>query len=124
MLNLDEDAVYCDFAETYHIYDIERLPARRAAALAVGLGENSRIRRVANGMKVSIGTYLLASIVDGVNTIVWMLSKDGSDNVNRPKSIVAALTGKENGASGDFEVYETGADFEAARRKLIGEEEK
>lgn len=35
MLNLSEDALICDFAETYHIYDYRSLPLRLVATLAV-----------------------------------------------------------------------------------------
>ena len=58
MVALDEDALICDFAETYHIYDYRRLPVEYAATLAYGLRENSRIRMVQSGLKVELNTLL------------------------------------------------------------------
>ena len=48
MLKKDEEALICDFAETYHIYDYKRLPLTTVAALAVGLRENSRLKMAMN----------------------------------------------------------------------------
>ena len=41
MMAADEDALACDIAETYGIYDMRALPAGRLAVLAVGLREDS-----------------------------------------------------------------------------------
>ena len=43
MLKVDKDAVICDFAETYHIYNIWELPLKNVATLACGLGNNSEL---------------------------------------------------------------------------------
>ena len=45
MVAADEDALRCDFAQTYHILDYRRLPLRTAAVFAWGLGEDSRVKR-------------------------------------------------------------------------------
>lgn len=44
MMAADEDALACDFAETYGILDMRQLPAGKLATLAAGLRENSRIK--------------------------------------------------------------------------------
>lgn len=43
MINTDEDALICDFAETYHIYDYRSLPLHMAGIFACGLRPDSRI---------------------------------------------------------------------------------
>lgn len=117
MIQLDEDALICDFAETYQVYDYRGLPASYAAALAAGLRANSRIRMKMAGISVEPETIMTASILDTVNTIAWMKTKDGEKNRNRPKSIVLILTQeqKENNVEG-FTSVES---FEEARRRLL-----
>ena len=41
MIATDEDALICDFAETYHIYDYRSLDVEYAATLAYGLRDDS-----------------------------------------------------------------------------------
>ena len=58
------DALTCDMAETYGIFDIKRLPASLAATLAVGLRDDSRVKRAKSGQTVDDLTMMLAIIVD------------------------------------------------------------
>jgi hypothetical protein len=44
MLSTDRDALICDMAETYHVYDMRALPTKTVATLACGLREDSRIK--------------------------------------------------------------------------------
>ena len=39
MLNTDSDALECDLAETYHIYNYKELPLKKVALFSVGLRE-------------------------------------------------------------------------------------
>ena len=64
MIALDEDALVCDFAETYGIYDVWEYPVDYIATLAVGLRDNSRIKLKAAGLKVDMKTLLIARIAD------------------------------------------------------------
>ena len=64
MVRADEDALICDFAETYHIYDYKRLPLSTAAALAVGLRDTSRIKMKLSGAVVANDIQLMAAAVD------------------------------------------------------------
>lgn len=43
MILTDEDALICDFAETYNVLDYRALPLRTAATLASGLRADARI---------------------------------------------------------------------------------
>ena len=64
MIRMDETALICDFAETYHIYDYRAMPLRTVAALAAGLRRNSRIMIKMSGVGVDPDTLLLAAAVD------------------------------------------------------------
>ena len=70
MIRLDEDALICDFAETYHVFDIYALPATLAATLAVGLRDDSRIKMSMADRKGSVNTILLAGITDRLSILL------------------------------------------------------
>lgn len=116
MLKTDEDALICDLAETYHIYDWRKLPVRFVAKLAYGLPSNSRIKRIINGQKDINDTMLLAIIADGVRWLMWSKTKDAEKNRNMPASIFEQLTGEEKSNTG----FNSAEEFEAARAKLLG----
>ena len=117
MVALDEAALICDFAQTYHILHYRELPARQAALLACGLPAESRIRLRLTGAKASLDTMLRAIIADQLRTLVWMKTEDGWKNRNRPPSIFAVLTGKEQRNSVGFDSPE---EFDAWRASMIG----
>lgn len=118
MIRTDEDALICDLAETYHIYDYKRLPVKLVASLAVGLRSDSRIKIKLSGSKVSPDTMMMAAIIDRLNVLVWMQTKDAQKGRNRPKSLLEAVYPQET----DNTSYESGEDFMKARRKLIGKD--
>ena len=84
MVALDEDALICDLAETYGIYNYRALPLQTVATLCIGLSVNSRIRMRQAGLETSFDTYLLAQAVDALNVLCWMKTKDGEKGRNRP----------------------------------------
>lgn len=91
MINTDEDALFCDFAETYHVFDYTALPPYTAARLASGLRDTSRIKQKISGIKVPLDRSLLATAVDALAVLVWQNSKDGVKGINRPQSVVSIL---------------------------------
>ena len=91
MLNFDKDALLCDLAETYHIYDYKSLPCRMVAAFSCGLRENSRIKMKMAGIDPMPEQILMAAIADGTRTTAWLQSKDGTTGENRPKSLLAMM---------------------------------
>lgn len=111
----DEEALICDFAETYHVLDYRELPARRAALLACGLGKNARIRRALTGQRVSDEELLLATIADALNTIIWQIGN--GKQKDRPGSIVDRLTGEPAGNSGVG--FDSPEEFRAWHRKYM-----
>lgn len=120
MIALDESALICDLAETYHIYDYKSLPLSRVATFAVGLRENSRIKMKMNDTKYPFDTLLMASIADKLSLLVWMKTKDAVDGLNRPKSILPRLLGEsESMNDSDIESFSTPEDFEKRRREIL-----
>src|SRR5690625_1457221 len=120
MIQLDEDALICDLAETYQIYDYRQLPPTRVAVFSYGLRADSRIKMKLSGQIVKTDTLLLARISDSLSTLVWFQTEDGQKNKNRPKSIVDSLLGSDREKDDDVIVYQTGKDFDKARQALIG----
>ena len=119
MMALDEDALICDFAETYHIYNMYQLPVEYVATLAIGLRDDSRIKMKAYGLEVDIKSLLLAHIVDNTAINVWMKTEDAKHGRNRPESAVNTLTLKKD-KSKQAKTFASGADFEKEWRKLNG----
>lgn len=119
MLGKSEDALICDMAETYHVYDWRGLPLRLAAKLAYGLRDDSRSKLLLSGANFGINTYLLANIADTLRVIAWQRTKDAQRGANKPKMILDILT---NPPKQDKSVgYTTAEEYEAAREKIIEE---
>ena len=69
MIATDEDALLCDLAETYGIFDLNALPVETLAALSFGLRQNSRIKRKMEGALEVDEMELLAVIADNLTFI-------------------------------------------------------
>ena len=119
MVSLDEGALICDFAETYHVFDWRALPVRTAATLAMGLGADSRIMRKMSGVPVTMDTLLLATIADALHVLVWQNTKDGVKGRNRPALIADKLTEAPKEESG----FDSIAEFRKWREDLIGSDD-
>ena len=81
----------CDFAQFYHIYNIEDFDIEYVACLAAGLPSDSRSVMALTGLTINPDLLIHAATFDAINTIKWMLSKDGRTNNNRPQSLVQLL---------------------------------
>ena len=115
MIRTDKNALMCDYAEYYNIYDYTQLRPMQAAIFANGLPSDSRIKRRLTGQKVSTDTLLLSCIADSLRLLVWFQTKDGQQNVNRPASILQELT-EEKDALAEFSSIEA---YEAARKAIM-----
>lgn len=121
MIALDEDALVCDLAETYQIYDYKQLPLNQVAVFAYGLRDDSRIKQMMSDQIVPLETTLLASIVDRLSLSLWLQTKDGQKGVNRPASIADQLIKRDKSENDekDYLVFESGEDFENYRKALL-----
>ena len=119
MISTDRDALVCDFAETYGIYDFRALPVHLLATLAVGLRDDSRIKMRLVGAKVSRTEIMLAAALDRLSLLWWAQTERGRNNVNRPASILSIIMG-EKGKQADVETFDTADEFESAWTKITG----
>ena len=117
MIATDEDALICDLAETYHIYDYRSLPARLVATLSVGLREDARIKLKLSGQKRPINTLLIAYIADKLSAFIYGFTDDAKKNKNRPRSMVEMLLEEEH--EPDLTAFDTPEEFERRRREII-----
>ena len=115
MIKIDEDALICDLAETYHIYNYKELPLNTVALFATGLREDSRIRMKMSGAQARPEILLFAAMVDRLSILAWQNTKDAEKGRNAPKSILEVLTVKDNNSA----TFSTGEDFEKERQRLI-----
>ena len=121
MIDLDEDALICDLAETYQVYDYKQLPLQTVAVFAYGLKDASRIKQLLSDQIAPVERVLLASMVDRLSMLLWIQSKDGQKGVNRPASIADQLIKRDKSENDekDYLVFESGEDFENYRKALL-----
>ena len=121
MIDLDEDALICDLAETYQVYDYKQLPLQTVAVFAYGLKDDSRIKQLLSDQIAPVERVLLASMVDRLSMLLWIQSKDGQKCVNRPASIADQLIKRDKSENDekDYLVFESGEDFENYRKALL-----
>ena len=118
MLEADEDALICDLAEAYGIYDYESLPLQTVATLSIGLRGDSRIKMKLSGSDLTRTDLLLSVIADYLALILWAKTKDGLRGRNKPKSIREMFsTKKEN----DIVGFDSMEEFEKARQAILSE---
>lgn len=122
MLNYDSDALECDLAETYHIYNYKELPLSKVALFSVGLRNDSRIKLKMSDCEYSLDTILLASAVDRLSYLVWSKTDDAQKGKNRPLFIVSKLL-KSTEIDDDIVAFNSGEEFERARNKILGKED-
>lgn len=112
MIALNESALECDLAETYHILEYRELPAYKVALFSVGLRDDSRIKMQICEEKFSLTHRLLACAIDRLSYILWTKTKDAEKGRNKPDSIYERMT--ESGKKEDLESFNTPEEFEQA----------
>ena len=116
MIRLDEEALICDFAETYGIYNYRELPLLLCATYAVGLRENSRIKMKMTESEMGLTDTLLAGIFDRLSLLVYAQTADAQKGINYPKLIMSSITDKKDKPSQGFA---TGEDYEKERKRIL-----
>ena len=92
MIRLDEDALICDLAETYHILNYKALPPELVGVLSIGLRNDSRIKMKMGNQDIDMSSQLMAAMVDRLSLLIWQNTKDGYEGINKPPSILESLT--------------------------------
>jgi len=123
LLENHRTALYCDLAETYHIFDCKGLSAYRLAALACGLRPDSRVQMAVSGMASMSDQLMMALAVDRLTWMCWSQTKDGEKGRNRPKQVVdemmrPAKEREKQKRMKDITKFESGADFEARLARI------
>lgn len=121
MMRKNRDALECDFAETYNIYDIRALPARRVALFAVGLRDNSRIKMLLADSKFTFSEILLINIYDALNLELWTKTKDATKGKNKPESLYKKLMGINDQVKKESKnmTFSSAEEYEKIRKKLL-----
>lgn len=116
MIKTDRDALLCDLAETYGIYDLRALPVKTIAALSSGLRENSRIKMKLRGETAVRPDLIPAMIYDLLREMLYAqgILKD------RPDRITDILTGTRETQISEYEGFDTVAEFTEAYKKIGG----
>lgn len=114
MYELDKEALLCDLAETYQIYDFESIPLTKIAIFAKGLREDSRIRMKMSQSKFNVKESLLAGILDRLTLILYSKTKDAEKGRNYPKLLLDEKEKKE-----DLQGFMSSEDFEIMRKRII-----
>lgn len=122
MIKTDEDALICDLAETYHIYDYRQLPPTNVAVFSCGLKEESRIKMKLSGQTVTFERLMMAKATDLLSVLVWTKSKDAEKGKNYPKQILNSLLGIEEPKNDSILSFSSSEEFERRRNELIGGE--
>ena len=116
MLNLDEDAVICDLAETYHILDYKGLSLKLVATLVSGLSDDSRIKRKVAKRRLKLNDVLTAAAVDRLTQLLWTKTEDAKRGRNRPQSILDILEHPPERKNQSFSSVEA---FERKREQIM-----
>lgn len=119
MVSIDEDALICDFAEEYNVYDWRSLNVKYASILASGLRDNSRIKMKMGGIKYPLETLLMASMVDRLSYLLWAKTKDGQKGKNKPKSIYEELCGLNVKKKDTYKTFKSVDEFNKYRNKIL-----
>ena len=119
MLEADEDALICDLAETYGIYDYESLPVQTVATLSIGLRGESRIKMKMSGSVLTKSDLIQTVIVDYLAMLLWSKTKDGQHGRNRPKPFREIFVNANKGK--DIVGFSSIEEFEKARNKILSE---
>ncbi len=112
MLATDRDALLCDLAETYHIFDLRALPGKTLAALSVGLRPDSRIKMKMSGMQYISPLVLQCEIADHLALLRYSLTAQQGDTL--PKLYTGLLF-----ENGEAKKRTDNKAFNAARDEIV-----
>lgn len=117
VINVYEDLLICDLAQTYQIFDYKKLPARVVASFVYGLDQDSRIKMALSNRNFKTSELLLASVVDRLSLLVWSKTKDGLKGKNRPKMLVDLMIN--NKPQNEVIAFSSIDDFEARKKEIL-----
>lgn len=114
MLSEDRDAVICDLAETYHIYDMAAVPVQTLATLCAGLRDDARIKMRFSEMQHIPDVFMMTRMADALTMILHILTGDKKE----PALYQDIVMGKRK-KQDDTEGFASPEEFLAARKRFI-----
>ena len=118
MISADEDALICDFAEVYRVYDYKSLPLK-TAAFFMGLKQDSRSKMSLMGQEYTLTEMLSVMIYDKLAWLQWSKTKSGANGTNMPQPLAAKLFADDN-TEKEVAGFTSVEEFEAERKKRLG----
>lgn len=115
MIKKDEQALICDLAEVYKIYDYRQAPLSLIATLSCGLKPNSRIKLAMAGERFSIVENLMIGILDRLTLLVYSKTKDAEKGRNKPKLLGDQLSRQKE----QVQTFNSGKDFECMKEFIL-----
>ena len=110
-----QDDLICDFAQYYHICDMDSLTVRTAAILACGLPKESRTIKRYSGEKQDPDELYKLSLFDLLRKIEFALWQTHSTKkLKRPESLVKKLLDQGNKKNQQVKGFASPEEFEAA----------
>ena len=109
-----KDELTCDLAETYQIYDFQKLPVKTLATLTIGLRDDSRVKRAINNQHEVSDNTLLSLLIDLFTIYIYKQSKKNSSDF--PEPILKKVLPLENFG------FDTIEEFELQRIKILQSE--
>jgi hypothetical protein len=120
MIALDRNALICDLAEIYQIFDYRQVPVKTLAILAKGLPTDARIKTKLAGLRVPLYLYTLCEISDKLSIITWMMSEDGRTGKNKPEMLSDRLRlNYTPDTPKAVKGFRSGDDFEREKEKIM-----
>ena len=116
MIETDESALICDFAETYHIYDYRALPVPDAATLAYGLRGDSRIRLKLGEVKEEVPCFISAA--KAADCLALFVNSLREEPEECPALLTDIIYGRGQKEEKKKTSYSSGEDFRSAWAKL------
>lgn len=115
MIATDKDALMCDLAETYGIFNYKELPASRVALFACGLRDDSRIKQRMRQDTYPLNTMLLAAIADRLSLLLWTKTKAAQKGRGKPALLIERMIKSKS----DIVAFSSSASFEQTRAKIL-----
>ena len=105
----------CDLAEVYGIFDYKSVHVPLLITLVTGLRADTRVMMAISGQTLNLNEFLMATIIDRLNLILWTKTKDAEKGKNRPKSIIDNFA-----RTNDVSSFRNKEDFERTKKKILG----
>ena len=116
----DADALTCDMAETYSVYNMRALPVFTAATLACGLRDDSRVKRHLFDVKVPLELQLQIGIFDLLRWIQWSKTKSAETGDDYPEPLLAKVLGIDKDQTDQtVTAFDSAEEFEKRRKELL-----